>query len=191
VDSVSSTASIGPQEITKAALQERSKLRKVLNRFHLVFFFITTIVILDTIGAVANNGAQAFTWLAFLALLFFIPFGLLTAELGSAFPQEGGPYVWPRLAFGRVVGALNTVVYWASNPIWVGGSLTIVAISVYRQFFGAVQGAGPYVFGLAFIWLVVLFAVLSLRTGKWVPTIGAWARMALLGFSRSRWLSTR
>ena len=182
MDSVSSTASIGPQEITKAALQERSKLRKALNRFHLVFFFITTIVILDTIGAVANNGAQAFTWLALLALLFFIPFGLLTAELGSAFPQEGGPYVWPRLAFGRVVGALNTVVYWASNPIWVGGSLTIVAISVYRQFFGAVQGAGQYVFGLAFIWLVVLCAVLSLRTGKWVPTIGAWARMALLGF---------
>jgi len=182
VEPGTNTVSVGPDEITRAALYERSKLRKALNRFHLIFFFVTTIVILDTIGAVANNGAQAFTWLVLLALLFFIPFGLLTAELGSAFPQEGGPYVWPRLAFGRVVGALNTVVYWASNPIWVGGSLTIVAISVYRDFFGAIQGAGQYIFGLAFIWLVVLFAIISLRTGKWVPTIGAWARMALLGF---------
>lgn len=190
VEHVPSTVSSGPEEFakaasgesTKAALYERSKLKKALNRFHLIFFFVTTIVILDTIGAVASNGAQAFTWLVFLALLFFIPFGLLTAELGSAFPQEGGPYVWPRLAFGRVVGGLNTVVYWASNPIWIGGSLTIVAISVYREFFGAIQGAGQYLFGLAFIWLVVLFAILSLRTGKWVPTIGAWARIALLGF---------
>jgi amino acid transporter len=172
----------GPGGITRAALYERSKLRKALNRFHLSFFFITTIVILDTVGAVASNGAQAFTWLLFLGLLFFIPFGLLTAELGSAFPQEGGPYVWPRLAFGRVVGALNTVVYWASNPIWVGGSLTIVAISVYRGFFGSVQAVGQYIFGLIFIWLIVLSAILSLRVGKWVPTIGAWARVVLLGF---------
>ena len=160
----------------------RSKLKKALNRFHLIFFLVSTIVILDTVGAVADNGAQAFTWLVFLALLFFVPFGLLTAELGSAFPQEGGPYLWPRLAFGRVVGGLNTVVYWASNPIWIGGSLTIVAISVYRDFFGSLKAPGQYLFGLAFIWLVVLFAILSLRAGKWVPTIGAWARAALLGF---------
>lgn len=182
MDSVPSIVPSDPDGPTTAALIERSKLKKALNRFHLIFFFVTTIVILDTIGAVANNGAQAFTWLVFLALLFFVPFGLLTAELGSAFPQEGGPYVWPRLAFGRLVGGLNTVVYWASNPIWVGGSLTIVAISVYREFFGSLQGASQYVFGLAFIWLVVLLAILSLRTGKWVTTVGAWARVALLGF---------
>jgi amino acid transporter len=182
VEPVPSVAPSGPDDATTAALHERSKLKKALNRFHLIFFFVTTIVILDTIGAVANDGAQAFTWLVFLAVLFFVPFGLLTAELGSAFPQEGGPYIWPRLAFGRLVGGLNTVVYWASNPIWVGGSLTIVAISVFREFFGPLQGAGQYLFGLAFIWLVVLLAILSLRIGKWVPTVGAWARAALLGF---------
>lgn len=182
MDSVPSIVPPGPDEFTAAAQYERSKLKKALNRFHLIFFFVTTIVILDTIGAVANNGAQAFTWLVFLAVLFFVPFGLLTAELGSAFPQEGGPYVWPRLAFGRLVGGLNTVVYWASNPIWIGGSLTIVAISVFREFFGSLQGVSQYLFGLAFIWLVVLLAILSLRAGKWVPTVGAWARVALLGF---------
>ncbi len=182
MEPVTGIAPADPAESTTAGLVERSKLKKALNRFHLIFFFVTTIVILDTIGAVADNGAQAFTWLVFLALLFFVPFGLLTAELGSAFPQEGGPYIWPRLAFGRLVGGLNTVVYWASNPIWIGGSLTIVAISVFREFFGSLQGASQYLFGLAFIWLVVLFAILSLRTGKWVTTIGAWARVALLGF---------
>ena len=37
-------------------------------------------------------------------------------------------------------------------------------------------------FGIAFIWLGVLFAVLSFQVGKWVATIGAIARFLLLGF---------
>ena len=64
----------------------------------------------DTLGAVASNGPQAFTWLIFLAALFFVPYGLLTAELGSAFPEEGGPYVWTRLAFGRRVAAVDALI---------------------------------------------------------------------------------
>jgi amino acid transporter len=36
---------------------------------------------------------------------FFLPYALSIAELGSAFPQEGGPYVWTRLAFGRPLAA--------------------------------------------------------------------------------------
>ena len=48
-------------------------------------------VTIDTIGAVASNGAQGFTWLLFLALFFsFLPYTLIVAELGSAFPEEGG-----------------------------------------------------------------------------------------------------
>ena len=42
------------------------------------------------------------------ALIFFVPQALLFAELGAAFPQEGGPYLWTRLAFGRLAGAVKT-----------------------------------------------------------------------------------
>jgi amino acid transporter len=84
------------------------------------FYLICTVVTIDTIGAVASNGAQGFTWLIFLGVLFFLPYALSVAELGSAFPQEGGPYVWSRLAFGRPLAAINSVIYWISNPIWIG-----------------------------------------------------------------------
>ena len=50
-------------------------------------------------------GPQGFTWLAFLALFFFVPYALLIAELGSTFTDEGGCYVWTKLAFGRFQGA--------------------------------------------------------------------------------------
>ena len=108
-------------ETTASAVEEKKKLRRNFRRFDMFFYLICTVVTLDTIGAVAANGAQGFTWLIFLGIFFFLPYGLSIAELGSAFPQEGGPDVWSRLAFGRKIAAVNAVIYWISNPIWVGG----------------------------------------------------------------------
>src|SRR3984885_8471160 len=146
------------------------------------FYLICTVVTLDTIGAVAANGAQGFTWLIFLGIFFFLPYGLSIAELGSAFPQEGGPYVWTRLAFGRPLAAVNSVIYCISNPIWVGGSLTIVSLAALQEFFGFSGGDWKYVYALAFIWFTIGTAIVSLQYGKWVPTLGAWARGAVLAF---------
>ena len=78
-------------ETTATALREKSKLRRHFRRFDMLFYLICTVVTIDTIGAVASNGAQGFTWLIFLGVLLFLPYGLSVAELGSAFPQEGGP----------------------------------------------------------------------------------------------------
>src|SRR5690349_12119985 len=88
---------------TAAAVEEKAKLQKHFNRFDIFFFLICTLVGLDTLGAVSNDGAQAFTWLAFLGVFFFLPYALLTAELGSTFREEGGAYIWVKLAFGRFV----------------------------------------------------------------------------------------
>jgi amino acid transporter len=166
---------------TAAAVEEKAKLRKHFGRFDLFFFLLCTLVGLDTLGSVANHGAQGFTWLAFLGLLFFVPYALLTAELGSTFPQEGGPYVWVKLAFGRFAAAMGSVLYWMSNPIWLGGSLTITAVATFGEFFTPLHGAGKYLFALAFIWIGVSAAILSFSIGKWIPTIGAWVRVAVLG----------
>jgi amino acid transporter len=170
------------ERTTVAAVEEKAKLRKHFGRFDMLFFLLCTLVGLDTLGSVASQGAQGFTWLAFLGLLFFIPYALLTAELGSTFAQEGGSYVWVKLAFGRFAAAMSSVLYWLSNPIWLGGSLTITAVATFGQFFTPLHGAGKYLFALAFIWFAVSAAILSFSIGKWIPTIGAWVRVAVLGF---------
>ncbi len=61
------------------------------------------IVGLDTLGQVSSYGAQTFTWVIILAVAFLFPYALVIAELGSAFTQEGGPYEWMKLAWGRLV----------------------------------------------------------------------------------------
>jgi len=175
-------ATLGPVEhTTAAALEEKAKLKKHFQRFDIFFFLICTIVGLDTLGAVSNFGAQAFLWLAFLGVFFFVPYGLLTAELGSTFREEGGSYVWTKLALGRLPASLNTVLYWLSNPIWVAGTLAITALAVFDGFFVQTNAVGKYVFGLGFIWFTVGAAILSFGVGKWIPTIGAWCRILLLG----------
>jgi glutamate:GABA antiporter len=169
---------------TAAAMAEKKKLRKTFRRFDIFFFLLCTLISLDTVGAVSANGAQAFTWIIFMGIFLFLPYGLIMAELGTAFPEEGGPYVWTRLAFGRFAAAVNAVIYWISNPVWIGGTLTVTAMAAVNAFFLARPMHGPveYLFGLAFIWAVITATVLSFRIGKWIPNIGGFLRMIIPGF---------
>jgi amino acid transporter len=169
---------------TAAALEEKAKLRRHFGRFDIFFFLICTIVGLDTLGAVSIYSGQAFVWLIFLSVFFFVPYALLTAELGSAFREEGGSYIWTKLSLGRFVAGVNAVLYWLSNPIWLGGALTITGLAVFNEFFFTLNHFGSYVFAIIFIWFATWAAILSFGIGKWIPTIGAWGRILLLsGFT--------
>ncbi len=172
------------EQTTTLALSEKSKLIKSLRRFDMVFFSICAFVGLDTLGSVASNGAEGFLWLVVLAALFVVPYMLLCAEVGSAFTQEGGPYEWVKLAFGRVHGSIFSILYWITNPLWVGGSLAFIAhdswsANVFKIGSGS---AGDYVFKLTFIWISIGVAIISLRYGKWIPNAGAIVRGIVLGF---------
>ena len=117
------------------------------------------------------------------AVVFFIPQALLFSELGTAFPQEGGPYYWTRLAFGHLAGAVNNFLYWITNPVWIGGTLAISCIGAVEVFFNngnTVPTAVFYVITLAFVWVSIVAAITSFSVGKWVPTAGAFARFLLL-----------
>ncbi|HYN75448.1 MAG TPA: APC family permease [Candidatus Limnocylindria bacterium] len=182
---VPSVLEVRELDLTSDAIEETAHLQRHFGRREVLFFTICTVVGVDTIGAVASGGAQAFTWLLVFTLIFFVPSGLLFAELGTAFPEEGGPYLWTRLAFGRYVGAVNNFLYWVTNPVWMGGTLAIAAAATWGTFFGDGPDLGTvpfYVLGLLFIWIGTFAAILSFSVGKWIPITGAFARFIMLGF---------
>src|SRR5579872_1177976 len=176
---------MGESAAVAELVAEKRKLKKSLFRFDMIFFTVCAIVALDTIGASSAGGPQALFWLAVSALTFLIPYGLLTAELGAAFPTEGATYEWVRLAYGHFAGAVVSVLYWLSNPIWLGGTLTATAIATLDALWGSSftgnQGAET-VIGFLFIWCAVTMNILSLRYMKWVPNLGAILRIVLLAF---------
>lgn len=177
-------AAIEVEHTTAFALAEKSKLIKSLRRFDMVFFTICAFVGLDTLGSVAKNGPQGFFWLVVLAVVFVAPYMLLISEVGAAFTQEGGPYEWTKMAFGRLHGGIAAILYWVTNPLWVGGSLAFIATDAWTaNVFKIGSGTvGDYAFKLVFIWISIGVAIISLRYGKWIPNFGAILRFAVLGF---------
>ena len=161
---------------------EHETLRRELGRFDTVLFMISAMVVVDTVGAIAIGGGEAVFWLVVLFVTFFVPSALISAELGAAIPEEGGAYVWVRMAFGRFAGALTSLLYWACTPMWLGGSVAVVAMAVVERFVGHLSRPGMVLFGALFVALATLGAVMPLRYGKWVPSSGALAQIALLLF---------
>src|SRR5438128_487096 len=162
---------------------EKRKLKKSLFRFDLIFFTVSAILVLDTISQSSSFGAQAVFWLVVSGVTFLIPYGLITAELGAAFPTEGATYEWVRLAYGHFSGAVVSVLYWLSNPIWLGGTLTATAIGAMDLAWGTKLSGniGPeIVIGFFFIWIAVIMNILSLKYMKWVPNAGAIVRLGLV-----------
>ena len=160
---------------------EGLRLHKTLGRLDALAFVITAVVVLDTVGAVAVGGAQAFLWLALMGLLFLIPSALITAELGAALPHEGGHYVWTSRAFGRTAGGFSSLLYWVESPIWIGGSLAITALAVVDRFFFGVAGRATLIGACAFVALTIGLALLPMRLARFVPIVGAVSRVAVLG----------
>ncbi len=177
-----------PQKVehtTAMALQEKSHLKKSLRRFDMLFFTLCALVGLDTLGQVSGFGAQTFAWLVILAVAFVLPYALLMSELGSAFTQEGGPYEWMKLSFNRFWAGLGSVLYWVTNPLWVGGSLAFIATDAWSNNFHTIGTGftfGNIAFKTVFIWVSIIVAIASLQRGKWIPNVGAIVRMGVLAF---------
>ncbi len=178
-------SAVGPVEhTTSLALHEKTKLIKSLRRVDMLLFLVCAIVGLDTLGQVSGYGAQTFTWVLVLAVVFLFPYALVMAELGSSFTQEGGPYEWMKLAWGRFVAGIGAVLYWVTNPLWVGGSLAFIATEAWsKNYFTIGSGTvGDYVFKAIFIWVSIGVAIVALRQGKWIPNFGAIVRFGVLAF---------
>jgi amino acid transporter len=176
---------------TSATLEEKKKLRKEFNYFDMIFYTVSALIGLDTLGAFSANGEQALTWMVIAAVAFLLPYALLTAEIGSTFTQEGGMYEWCKLAGGRLFAAIGAMLYWISNPLWVGGSLSVAAIASIKLFwfgsltykFGGSNGVDAVVemvIALVFIWGTTWCAIMSLKFGKWLSVFGSYIKLALL-----------
>ncbi len=88
-------------------------------------------------------GYSAIPFYIFSALLFFIPFALMMAEMGAAYrKEEGGIYSWmnnsvgPRFAFIGTFMWFSSYIIWmvsTSAKVWVPGNDSNLLIVFYVQ----------------------------------------------------------
>lgn len=77
--------------------------------------------------ATALFGSELIIFFILGALFFLIPAALVSAELSSQFPKQGGIYVWVKEAFGKRLGFLAIWLQWIENVIWYPTILAFVA----------------------------------------------------------------
>ena len=139
-------------------------------------------VSIEILGQISGYGGETFTWTAIMVLTFLVPYALIFAETGSTFSDEGGNYIWVKKAFGRGVATVSTLFYWITTPVWIGGSMAFLAAETWSRYLSPIEhgSVAGFSFNLAFIWITVLSAIVSLKISKWLPSAGAIAKVALL-----------
>ena len=124
-------------------------------------------------------------------VVFFVPYGLMTAELGAAWPGEGGLYVWVREALGPRWGSTARLVLLDQqrllDPLRLHGLRGHLPhdVPAYQRQSTWVQAG----IAIALTWLTVGSACVRLEVSKWIPNLGAVVKVAIflgLGGARGR-----
>lgn len=100
--------------------------KKVLRFKDLALFTFCAIFGLEAIAASAAIGPSAIFWWLLCLACYFMPFGMIAAELGSTYPEQGGFYVWTKKALGRKWAARSVWYYWISLPIITGVLIAVI-----------------------------------------------------------------
>lgn len=151
-------------------------------KFSLWQVILSVICVVFTIEAAAPASAMGnvqFFWWVFLIITFLLPYGLVVAELGTAFDSEGGLYDWVRLGLGDKWGARCSWCYWVNFPLWVA-SIACMFPSIINAVWDIEFTLGAkLIVELAFVWGVTIMATHPVAESDWVMDGGAVIKVAI------------
>jgi glutamate:GABA antiporter len=154
--------------------------KKVLRGLDMTLFTVCAIIVIDTLAASASIGASSISWWIITLVLFFIPYGLITAELGSTYQGEGGIYVWIKRAFGEKWGARTTWYYWINVALWMPSVYVLFAGMFSQLFVPDLPLWAVIAIGILMTWVTVWIGIITLEAGKWVPNVGAFLKALIM-----------
>jgi amino acid transporter len=157
----------------KKIMTEEIVHTKTLRQRDMVLFTVSAILLLDTLTAAASVGAPSVFWWIFLGVIFFIPFALICAEMGCAYPEQGGIYAWIRDGYGGRWASRATWCYWVNTAVWMPAIFILFAGVFKQMFFPELSLGWQIAIGVILTWLAVAVNVVALDVGKWIPNLGA------------------
>src|SRR3990167_3229627 len=135
---------------------KRQRKQHALTSFSLILITVGSVDSIRNLPATALFGSQLITFFILGALFFLLPTALVSAELASGWPNQGGIYVWVKAAFGKRIGFLAIWLQWIENVIWYPAILSFVAGSI-GYLINPLLINNPY-----FLWLVIVVAFWSM-----------------------------
>ncbi len=153
--------------------------KKALGSVDVFFGMVVAILFADTIASNASMGPAIIVWWIILGLLFFVPNGLITAELTAAYPDQGSIYSWVLRAFGPVWAARLSWLYFINCALWMPSGFIWFSGCLCDAFFPGTSYFVQIVISIAITWVCVGIACLPLSDSKLVINIGGISKILI------------
>lgn len=157
--------------------------RRVLNVFVLAMINVSIMASLRNFPLVAQFGLSAIFFFLIVALFFLIPSALVSAELATGWPKEGGIYIWVREAFGDKWGFFAIWMQWVHNVAWYPVILSFVGSAIAYIFAPHLAQNALFIFAVILVgfWGMTLFNFLGIKSSGWFSTFGVIAGTIIPG----------
>ncbi len=152
-------------------------------KFKLVDAILATVcitLVAESVAPTAAIGNSQYFWWILLIIAFCLPYGLITAELGSTFDSEGGMYDWVKKAFGKKWAARVAWNYWINFPLWIASLAVAVTDVVAGIFEIELSLVWLLVLQLGYTWLVSILGTQRIGESKWIVNIGTFFKIAFM-----------
>lgn len=152
-------------------------------KFKLIDAILATVcitLVAESVAPTAAIGNSQYFWWILLILAFCLPYGLITAELGSTFESEGGMYDWVKAAFGKKWAGRVAWNYWINFPLWIASLAVAVTDVVAGIFEVELSIVWLLVLQLGYTWLVTLLGTKRIGESKYIVNLGTFFKIAFM-----------
>src|SRR3990167_2171932 len=102
-------------------------MTKKISLFSLIWLIVAALDSIRNLPAQALFGSSLIFFFLLSAFFFLIPISLISAELASRYPEEGGVFHWVRHAFGSSTGCVAVWLQWINTMVWYPTILSFIA----------------------------------------------------------------
>jgi amino acid transporter len=149
---------------------------KKLGVLGLSLISINSILGLRNIAYASTIGPSAIFFWIIAALLYFIPLGLIVAELSTTYPNQGGMGVWVKKAFGEKASFLVSWFFWIANFTYYPSLLLTTTVALSYGFNKPKLADNPIetaIISCIIFWLVTILTLRGTKMSGKLASIGA------------------
>ena len=153
--------------------------KKKLKLFDIICLSFASFFSIEIVASQATLGPSMVFCMLVFGGIYLLCHGLICAELGSAYPDQGGVYVWTLNAFGSKWAARTTWWYWVNVVAFVPCTMVALVIVFQQLFFPDMSNAMTTVICIAGTWVAVFLNCMSLQDSKLLSNTGSILKLVI------------
>ncbi len=122
-------------------------------------------------------------YMAVAVIGFLLPCALISAELGTGWPQAGGIYVWAKEAFGERIGFTAIWLQWFQMTIGMVMLLTAIGGTLAYAINPALENSKLFILAISLLtyWVATFINLKGLKASSIVSTVSVWTGVFIPG----------